>query len=363
MAPRSNTPVARGFETDTSIDSNRRTTIVEVEAAIASDIRDYAHGDTTDLIDTHFGSSPEVVKAAQRIYDTLVAQKWYIPGQPEKGRRSKWKGLPLKPKSENELYRPLTAVLNAISNLCEDRTFDITWQDWHTKYPDSQFMVDMKPDILAVIKAAGTWWRALQTVIEVKKKADMFPAILQLLRYVRQALREQPDRRFMHGMVFSMYNLTVWHVDRSGALASEVFNVHEEPLKFIKVIVGFLMLKPEDLGWDPTMKMYVEDLDEDDNVTRRFGLPSYTIKENPDTGKNNAYERMWTISVPIPGAEPAESSSDDPDAEPLPPPAEEDFVVFRALSLSRAEVLKGRATRIWKAWRMEDMVQPKEERK
>lgn len=41
---------------------------------------------------------------------------------------------------------------------------------------------------------------------------------------------------------------------------------------------------------------------------------------------------------------------------------EEAFILFHHLSLSRGEVILGRATRIWKAWREEDMKYPPKQR-
>lgn len=41
----------------------------------------------------------------------------------------------------------------------------------------------------------------------------------------------------------------------------------------------------------------------------------------------------------------------------------ETLVLFKSLALLRAEVIRGRATRIWKAWTKDDMDKPKDERK
>ncbi|KAH9932175.1 uncharacterized protein B0H18DRAFT_1137044 [Fomitopsis serialis] len=41
----------------------------------------------------------------------------------------------------------------------------------------------------------------------------------------------------------------------------------------------------------------------------------------------------------------------------------ETFVLFKGLNLHQGDVIRGRATRIWKAWLIEDLVLPKEERR
>ncbi|TFY73880.1 hypothetical protein EWM64_g10132, partial [Hericium alpestre] len=279
----------------------------------------------------------------------LIKERIYKRGTTH--RPGSWKDLPRNPDTEDLLYGPLTDVLNAITDTCKKTCtgrlkpqYDVIWRDEHSRNPDSRFPVKMRPDILATFAKTGTVsWCSLQTLIEVKKKKNPDPAVVQLLRYVRHTLREQPDRRFMYAIVFSQYNLTLWHVDRTGALASEVIDVHKAPTMFISIIVGFLLKNPEELGWDPTMQMYVED---PKVPGRRGGVPSYLLGENKSSVNKNAYEQMWIVEMPEPGS----------------PTATEKFVLFRALSLARSEMLRGRATRIWKAWKLKDMDLLKNER-
>ncbi|TFY75196.1 hypothetical protein EWM64_g8813, partial [Hericium alpestre] len=219
----------------------------------------------------------------------------------------------------------------------------------------------------------------IHTLIEVKKKAEALPAAMQLLRYLRQTLREQPDRRFIYGMVFSKINLTLWHADRTGALASQLINIHKDPTSFVLVIVGLLASKPVDLGWDPTMKRYIMDR----NTGAYKKLPSYEVDAQTTMEADDPYGRMWVVTMsqarPPPSTSTGlddstqaadsetlssgeEGSSSEPELAGSQEFDEEEFVLFHALSLARAEVIRGRATRIWKAWRMADMASPAKER-
>lgn len=52
-----------------------------------------------------------------------------------------------------------------------------------------------------------------------------------------------------------------------------------------------------------------------------------------------------------------------PKPTPALPDEREDFVIFGAISLARAEVICGRATRIWKAWKVSEVAKDVFDRK
>ncbi|TFY81200.1 hypothetical protein EWM64_g2812 [Hericium alpestre] len=281
-------------------------TTQEVEQAVESEMRYHAYGNTNDLVSSLFGTK-HLKDITTRVLDSLIKSGIYVPASG--GIEGHWANLPLNPPVEDVLYEPLTAILNEITKEVGDDGLPIEWQDVHSKAPQSDFMAELRPDIIATFKDClkdvdnpRVWWRIIHTLIEVKKKAEALPAAMQLLRYLRQTLREQPDRRFIYGMVFSKINLTLWHADRTGALASQLINVHKDPTSFV------------------------------------LAADSETLSSGEEGSSSEP--------------ELAESQEFD----------EEEFVLFHALSLARAEVIRGRATRIWKAWRMADMASPAKER-
>ncbi|TFY70025.1 hypothetical protein EVG20_g2910 [Dentipellis fragilis] len=347
----SNTPMKQYLYTQHFHRDGKYTLADEADRVVKAEMRCHAFGNTLNMASTLLGGE-DVNRVASHVWQRLKDEGMY-------GRRGRtgpfrWKDLPINPSSEGLIYTPLTKILNAITNACsKDARFKIIWRDEHLKRPASEHAADMKPDIIASFSYASgsdrspVWWRSMQTLIEVKKQGHALPAAAQLLRYLRQTLREQPDRRFMVGFVYSNCHLTLWHVDRSGALASAPFNVHEHPIEFIRAIVGLVVKSPEELGWDPTMQMYAKR----DGERLGHGIYSYNIDANTTPiVTNSPYGRMWLVTV----HKYQEDASGRMETE--------QFVLFRALSLSRAEVLRGRATRVWKAWRLEDMWMLKEDR-
>ncbi|KZV71162.1 hypothetical protein PENSPDRAFT_650916 [Peniophora sp. CONT] len=272
------------------------------------------------------------------------------------GDATQWTKFPVKqPQNEASLYKPMIEILQAITKECssiaeDDITIKTTWIDQHERCIKShRNEVDWKPDVFSVrqgsprkrgdngVTPKEIWWRMVQTILEIKKRGDTSLALVQLLRYIRQALCEQPDRRFMYGLVLAGKFLQVWHVDRSGAIAPKQFDIHKRPDLLIQTVVALLVKPPKDMGWDPTMLMYPPV--GPGTATHVKPCPSYEIPV-PQGHSNEAaveafYHQRWLVSV---------SSEDSPRAKPT------EFVLFRVISWTDSEVIRGRATRVWHAW-------------
>lgn len=93
-----------------------------------------------------------------------------------------------------------------------------------------------------------------------------------------------------------------------------------------------------------------------------YSLPSYHVQD-AHIPSSSDYTRMWMITVDAP------STSPDPHTGRLEESGrgrgtpQKRFILYKALSLARAEVLRGRATRLWLAWLSEDMGKEQKDRK
>ncbi|KAI0038747.1 hypothetical protein FA95DRAFT_1528972 [Auriscalpium vulgare] len=375
-----------------SRNSYRPTTVAEAEDIIKTELRFHAYKDTDKFLATHFDENEVSSAFVKAVFDALIVKKEYIPASEDA--RGHWAGLPLNPPDEKGIYRPLTDIFNAITTECAlqinvmkaaevqamdaakspgnnsdvaqpqkppQMHFDIVWRDEHDHPPVSsnQYAADIRPDIVATFKIAQAvaapsgersrvWWRSVHVPLEVKKISNADAAVLQIFRYVRQSLWDQPDRRFMFGLVFARHSLTVWHVDHTGALAALPINIHKDPEQLIRVVVGLVVKTPESLGWDPTMLMHLEDA-----AGRPMEpLPSYTVdvSKYADAARN-LYNMQWVVTLQKPTTAAQSDSQDQGGVK----EGYERFVLFKALSLSRGEVIRGRATRVWRAWKWDDM--------
>lgn len=187
----------------------------------------HAYGNAKGLIDGFLGDDTQLInKITDRIYRALVTSKAYDT------KKQVWKDLPPNPGSDKVLYTPLASVLNKILDLCHEAVYDVQWRDEYASPPKSDSKDQSQPDLISTTRASPLWCRAIHSLIEVKKDEDD-PASLQFLRYIRSTLREQPDRRFMYGLVFARCALILWQVDRSGSLAAPPFDIHRVGLSLL----------------------------------------------------------------------------------------------------------------------------------
>ncbi|EEH16178.1 serine/threonine protein kinase [Paracoccidioides brasiliensis Pb03] len=88
-------------------------------------------------------------------------------------------------------------------------------------------------------------------------------AWFDLGRYAREVLAAQDARHFVLSFTLCGPFLQLWNFDRLGGIASEEFNINQDGLQFVSVILGFLLMSRKQLGFDPTIiatgtKCYIE---------------------------------------------------------------------------------------------------------
>ena len=170
--------------------------------------------------------------------------------------------------------------------------------------------------------------------MEIKKTSDQKSfneGIFQACTYLRLVLREQLDRRFAFALLLCDDELTVLLNDRSGLVyTKDPINVHQEPLRFIQVIAAFSVLSPSRIGWDTQMRVY--------DPENRQSKPSYEVNVEAGFFKPNLAKTHWEIDIP----------------GPLDSPREE-VITLCALSISRSEVMCGRATLVWEVIRKREL--------
>ncbi|KAI2078867.1 hypothetical protein LOZ36_006794 [Ophidiomyces ophidiicola] len=95
-------------------------------------------------------------------------------------------------------------------------------------------------------------WSQILVPGELKNDPDYeTQSRLDLGRYVREVLAAQDSRLFVPGFTLCGSLMRLWHFDRSGGIASERFDIHEEGLQFVSVMLRYLLMTEGDLGFDP----------------------------------------------------------------------------------------------------------------
>ena len=78
-------------------------------------------------------------------------------------------------------------------------------------------------------------------------------AWLDLGKYAREVLAAQDTCRFVLGFTICGSLMRIWEFDWLGGIASEQSDINEEGLQFVSMVLGFLWMDREQLGFDPTI--------------------------------------------------------------------------------------------------------------
>ncbi|KAG6918274.1 hypothetical protein DXG01_015648 [Tephrocybe rancida] len=233
-----------------------RTKQADVHKMVKLDLGSHCRvADVKPFVDNYFPIAPGVTnsvlqKMKQQKYYNSTRQQWQWEDA------GVWKDMPPSSAKESAFYVPLVKICEAIRNAHITDHFSSRWfvsADNAPKSPDKNASL-IRPDIFLLlgmenevaewekklkevendeamlIKVITALWLKIGTIIEVKRKEDKdhMEHITQLMSYLRQILREQLDRWFVPGLMFSGKHLAVWVADRSGALGTDrSFDIHE----------------------------------------------------------------------------------------------------------------------------------------
>ncbi|ODA77176.1 hypothetical protein RJ55_06803 [Drechmeria coniospora] len=149
----------------------------------------------------------------------------------------------------------------------------------------------------------------VRVVGEQKKSYDKgrFKAdLLQLTRYVRGVFIDQPTRRFVHDFTLCASTMELWVFDRSGPYSSGPFDIHDEPDKFARAIVGYATMDDDAMGLDTFIEQdgghrYVT-LDDASGNETRVRLVNAMVRQRAivcrgttcyETGHNHVAKFSW----------------------------------------------------------------------
>ncbi|KAF7975932.1 hypothetical protein HWV62_8209 [Athelia sp. TMB] len=331
----------RQEEMESSEGSIHMTKAGNVENALREELHHDVFTNTPGFLEKIFDVDSDLV---QKLYTKSLGLHFYNES------REHWKAFEQKGSTEKALYKPFVEVANFISQTCTPAT-KLTWLSDPDRAPLSLHdrAVEYKPYIIAAIgsgmpdpgngKPDQVPWTRIQVPVEVKRYDGGPSAMIQLTKYLRQCFRECIDRRHVFGLVLAGRKLTVYLADRSGILGSETFDIHKEPLQLIRVIAGFTTFRPSKLGWDPTFTIY----DKNDQNSTRYSF---------ETSLDQKGVKRWCIEF-------SEHLSVGPPERTY---EARKFIIWKKVDVGRSEVIKGRATRVWKAWAEEEMHLPPGER-
>ncbi|PWY67366.1 hypothetical protein BO83DRAFT_391223 [Aspergillus eucalypticola CBS 122712] len=135
-----------------------------------------------------------------------------------------------------EARRPIARPNRPIQGSTEERELDIGFVSDINAGKDTKCLCAeiLVPGVLksnaAADTAANTW--------------------LDLGRCAREVLAAQDTRRFVLGFTICGSFMRIWAFDRLGGVASDRFDINENGLQFVFIIIGFLWMSDEQCGFD-----------------------------------------------------------------------------------------------------------------
>ncbi|KFY03126.1 hypothetical protein V490_00273 [Pseudogymnoascus sp. VKM F-3557] len=99
-------------------------------------------------------------------------------------------------------------------------------------------------------------WSQILVIGELKSKPGsdtLSKTWRDLARYAREVFFAQDTRRFVLGFTLCGSVMRLWEFDRLGGIASSPFDINQDGLQFVSVVLGYLWMNKTQLGFDPTI--------------------------------------------------------------------------------------------------------------
>ncbi len=123
-----------------------------------------------------------------------------------------------------------------------------------------QLDIFVKPRLPELVEATHEW-KAVRVIGELKQgKENNKALLLQLAAYARELFASQPTRRFIHGFTLCNTAMRLWVFDRSGPYSSTHFDIHDQPDRFVRTLVGYAMMSDTELGLDTFVERHDDDM-------------------------------------------------------------------------------------------------------
>jgi hypothetical protein len=236
-----------------------------------------ANLDKLKLSDDIIGFSPESVWSRIQRRKNNVLHETVNDG-------TRWKGYPTWGVSGDEVATSSTDSVKELVRIFNNVAAAARWRlsspprVWSTRFLDKAVpheKYSRKPHLVLMNKHSvddsdpKVDWSHIFSVVECKfgMHTTRKEVIVQLAQSVRLIFGAQPDRRFVLGVGVCNDDMALCIFNRGGLLCSNWFDVHESPVRFVRIVAGLTRVNREGLGFDPTMDLTTVDAETKRTVT------------------------------------------------------------------------------------------------
>ncbi|CAE6534567.1 unnamed protein product [Rhizoctonia solani] len=211
----------------------------------------------------------------------------------------RWNCFPLSPRAAK---KPEARVFQSLEAIAKDiiKHSGISQPIVHLKVageitPLSNRRNTSRPDgffRMGSVESEPVRWADIIMPMEFKNESsrtnqtDDFEKVLWSMHHI---MRNDPRRKYVHGLTCENTEMRLWFHDRSDVVASRKFDINKDWKSLVKIILSMLLATPVELGYDPTVQA----------VTLNDGTsePSYDITiHNVEEDTKNVYRTVGILS-------------------------------------------------------------------
>ena len=233
----------------------------QMDALLKKELIDTMFVDVAGFYEAYFGDVAGLEPAAKAVFARLTEEKLYQKG-------CGWKNWPTAA-AESDVLKWISWFTNHLLRVSRDYRL--------TETKPRPFAQPNKPlnksqdgtaavrkldvgfmDIGSVKARSNTKYSWSQVLVAGELKSNvnkdiLSQAWLDLGKYAREVFAAQDTRRYILGFTLCGSLMRLWVFDRLGGIASTRFDINEDGLDFVSVMLGFLKMNTEQLGFDPTI--------------------------------------------------------------------------------------------------------------
>ncbi|OJD10456.1 hypothetical protein AJ78_08541 [Emergomyces pasteurianus Ep9510] len=214
--------------------------------------------DLPRFFDAYFGDIPPLTTVSQ-----AVLEECKKGDSPLYSTEEGWRGWP-ELAAETDVLRWLANIITELVQVAESQNPSLKIDRRPLAQPSKplqESVAQRKLDIgfvndLTATEDSRCRWSQILVPGELKNDTrydTKSQAWFDIGKYAREVFAAQDTRRFVLGFTLCGPFLRLWNFDRLGATASKKFNINQDGLQFVSVVLGFLLMSREQLGFDPTI--------------------------------------------------------------------------------------------------------------
>ncbi|KAJ2911667.1 hypothetical protein MD484_g8751, partial [Candolleomyces efflorescens] len=177
----------------------------------------------------------------------------------------RWHNIPTSPTLASELCVPICQIVNSIIQFLSPKGRDtreaiVGVALCERKPPPAA--AEEKTPVPSIItlgdsRGSSSFLADVSTFICTKldaESSDLWSHLAQMSEYAKDLFTHQPNRTFVRSLLVTEPQAQFFHFDRSGVQHTPLFDIHNDPDTFVRLVIGLSSTEPKLLGFDESIR-------------------------------------------------------------------------------------------------------------